>query len=151
MNTHTSILVCDDEAHIRQIIALKLRSAGFLVLEARNGQEALAMIDPSFIVHPMHARPSMPDRGAGFQPALVITDFQMPLMTGIELCKALKAREATAHIPALMLTARGYVLTEAELAQTNIVQVISKPFGVRQLLDRVVAMLGNPGTGEVAA
>src|SRR5438874_1676197 len=116
------ILVCDDEAHIRHIIAHKLRASGFEVVEARNGQEALALLDAP---------------GAG-RLDFVISDFQMPLITGLELCTVLKTRAETAKTPVLMLTARGYILTDEELAQTNIRQVISKPFGVRQLLDRVV-------------
>jgi DNA-binding response OmpR family regulator len=121
------ILVCDDEAHIRHIIAHKLRSVGFNVAEARNGEEALALLSPS-------AKEPV-------RPNLVITDFQMPMLTGLELCKTLKVRKETAKTPVLMLTARGYVLTDEELSQTNIRQVISKPFGVRQLLERVVELL----------
>jgi DNA-binding response OmpR family regulator len=128
------ILVCDDEAHIRHIIAHKLRAAGFSVVEARNGEEALSLLDAQIA-----------KEGS---PSLVISDFQMPLITGLELCKVLKQRAATAGTPALMLTARGYVLTDEELAQTNIREVISKPFGVRQLLERVVKMLGEPEAGR---
>ena len=145
-NNYARILVCDDEAHIREIIARKLNSAGFNVQEARNGQEALALLDPG-------PQP-------GFRPDLVITDLQMPMITGLELCQVLRKRADTAHVPALMLTARGYILSPEDLAQTNIRQVISKPFGVRQLLERVVAILsekssalvppslGGPGNGE---
>jgi CheY-like chemotaxis protein len=121
------ILVCDDEAHIRHIIAHKLRGVGFNVVEARNGQEAMSLLDPAG-KNPL-------------RPSLVITDFQMPLITGLELCKSLKVRSDTRQTPVLMLTARGYILTDEELAQTNIRQVISKPFGVRQLLERVVEVL----------
>jgi DNA-binding response OmpR family regulator len=126
-NNYARILVCDDEAHIRQIIGRKLLSVGFHVAEARNGQEALAMLD------------SGPQ--AGFRPDLVITDLQMPMITGLELCQVLRRRSDTAHVPCLMLTARGYILSPDDLANTNIRLVISKPFGVRQLLDRVVAIL----------
>jgi DNA-binding response OmpR family regulator len=121
------ILVCDDEAHIRHIIAHKLRGVGFNVVEARNGEEAMALLDPA-------AKEPV-------RPNLVITDFQMPMVTGLELCKALRVRRDTAKTPVLMLTARGYTLTDEDLAQTNIRQVISKPFGVRQLLERVVTLL----------
>ena len=125
--TYATILVCDDEPHIRQIISHKLRSAGFTVVEARNGQEALALLDGG---------PATPLR-----PNLIITDLQMPLITGLELCQVARQRAGTSTTPVLMLTARGYVRTDEDLGRTNIRQVISKPFGVRQLLERVVKLL----------
>jgi CheY-like chemotaxis protein len=118
-----TILVCDDEAHIRHIIAHKLKGAGFAVAEARNGQEALTLLEQ------------------GGRPDLVISDFQMPLVTGLDLCKVMRQKPETSAIPVVMLTARGYILTDEELAQTNIRNVISKPFGVRQLLELVVELL----------
>jgi DNA-binding response OmpR family regulator len=141
MNTNTNsyarILICDDEAHIRQIIYRKLTAAGFTVAEARNGQEALALLDPG--AHP------------AFLPNLVITDLQMPIITGLELCQVLRRRTDTAHVPALMLTARGYILSPDDLAQTNIRQVISKPFGVKLLLDRVVSVLAEQSRDLIPA
>ena len=126
---YASILVCDDEPHIRQIIAHKLRSAGFTVVEARNGEEALSLLSPEAKVP--------------LKPSLIITDFQMPLITGLELCQVLKQRKDMATVPALMLTARGYTLTVEDLSRTNIRQVISKPFGLRPLLEKVVAILNQ--------
>ncbi|MBI1189529.1 MAG: response regulator [Tepidisphaera sp.] len=120
-----TILVCDDETHIRQIVAMKLASAGFKVREAKNGRQALyAVIGPDQL-----------------RPHLVISDFQMPELNGMELCTQLKAFPGTEQTPVLMLTARGYVLSSDDLAKTNIREVIPKPFGVRQLLDRVRALL----------
>ncbi len=121
------IIVADDEAHIRHIIARKLTMSGFTVFEARNGQEALTLADAN---GPNPVRPH-----------LVITDLQMPLITGLEMAQVLRQRAETATVPLLMLTARGYILTPEELAMTNIRQVISKPFGVRPLLEKVVAIL----------
>jgi DNA-binding response OmpR family regulator len=133
MNTNTNsyarILVCDDEAPPRQIIGRKLSTVGFHVVEARNGQEALALLDSE-------TQPS-------FKPDLVITDLQMPMITGLELCQVLRRRADMAHVPALMLTARGYILTPEDLALTNIRQVISKPFGVKQLVDKIVSVLSE--------
>jgi two-component system phosphate regulon response regulator PhoB len=123
MTSCKTILVCDDEAHIRRMVALRLREAGFTVIEARDGEEALAA-----------ARRARPD--------LVITDYQMPLLSGLELCKALRLMEQTADVPALMVTARGYILSREDLEATNIREIVSKPFGVRQLVDRAAALLG---------
>lgn len=130
-----TILVCDDEPHIRQIIAHKLSTAGFIVREAKNGRQAL-----DAIIGPEQLRPS-----------LVISDFQMPELNGLELCALLKTTLATANTPVLMLTARGYVISHDDLAKTNILDVIPKPFGVRQLLDRVRLMLGVQGERPKAA
>lgn len=136
LTTQPSILVCDDEAHIRHIIAYKLRGAGFRVIEAKNGHDAINLL----------ADPSVPT------PAMVITDFQMPIVTGVELAKFLKRTPATSETPVLMLTARGYVLTDDDLTSTNIRQVISKPFGVKQLLDRILQLLGSgPSLTQAAA
>src|SRR6202050_2588929 len=85
------ILVCDDESHILNVVSLKLRNAGFRVLTAEDGQEALEV-----------AQQELPD--------LIITDYHMPRLSGLELCRRLKMAPATSRIPAIMLTARGYHL-----------------------------------------
>jgi len=123
-----SILVCDDEAPIRHVIAHRLRGAGFTVREARTGLEGFKAITGA----------------EAFRPHLIITDYQMPEMSGIEMAASLKKFEPAAATPVLMLTARGYTLTPEELATTNIRHVISKPFGVRVLLDRVQELLDAP-------
>lgn len=125
---HT-ILIADDEHHIRLVVAQRLREAGFTVVEARDGEEAL-------------------DLALSSPPDLVITDFQMPLLSGVELCMALRARKATAQIPAIMLTARGHAVKPDNLSQTNIKEVVSKPFSVRELLVRVQRVLGLPENGK---
>lgn len=134
MTTPKNILVCDDEPHIRQIVAQKLTGAGFTVREARNGSEGLEAV-----------------KRDGFAPDLIISDFQMPVLSGLEMCQALKLLPQTASTPALMLTARGYILSDEELAKTNIRQVIPKPFGVKMLLDRVTSILGSDASGQNGA
>ena len=122
MNEKT-ILVADDESHILHVVSLKLRNAGFRVLTARDGQEALEM-----------AQQNHPD--------LLITDYHMPQLSGIELCQKLKQDPATANIPAIMLTARGYHLEPADTEQSGILRMLSKPFSPRQLLSTVEEVLG---------
>src|SRR5580693_1761960 len=85
------ILVADDESHILHVVSLKLRNAGFDVVTAGDGQEALELASSE-------------------QPDLLITDYHMPQLSGLELCRKLKQDPATAKIPAIMLTARGYHL-----------------------------------------
>lgn len=125
------ILVVDDEAHILQVLSLKLRNAGYDVVTAVDGEEALEYAT----------------RRGDQAPHLVITDFQMPYMTGLELCKALAGNAETAGIPVLMLTARGHALDEEDLALGNIKDVLSKPFSPRAIVEQVQRILGTAGGG----
>jgi len=126
------ILVVDDEAHILQVLQLKLRNAGYDVLTAIDGEEAMEV-----------AVSSVPD--------LVITDFSMPYRNGLEFARLLHEHPDTGHIPIIMLTARGYALDDAEIARTNIRQVMSKPFGPRDVLRQVTAILSDDGDKVEAA
>lgn len=118
------VLVADDEAHIVHVVSLKLRNAGYDVATAQDGEEALelAVADP---------------------PHLIITDLQMPYMSGVELATALRDKPDTADIPVIMLTARGYALSQDDLAKTNIKTVMSKPFSPRQVLERANELLSS--------
>jgi two-component system, OmpR family, alkaline phosphatase synthesis response regulator PhoP len=124
------ILVVDDEVHILHVVSLKLRNAGYDVVTAENGEEGLAVALERL-------------------PALVITDFQMPFMSGLELCQKMKESPATTAIPALMLTARGFSLAPADLEKTNIAGVLSKPFSPREVLARVQDLIGTEADREV--
>jgi CheY-like chemotaxis protein len=123
------ILVVDDEAHILHVLSLKLRNAGYEVLTAVDGEDGYEI-----------AGQELPD--------LVITDFQMPYMTGLELCRALAADAPTAHIPVLILTARGYALEDKDLKIGNIKGVLSKPFSPRAVLQLVKETLAPGGEDE---
>ena len=117
------ILVADDESHIVNVVRLKLSNAGYQVVAAGDGEEAYEA-----------AVESPPD--------LLITDYHMPFMSGLELCERLKRTPQTQHVPALMLTARGYSLKQEDLIRTNIVGVLSKPFSPREVLARVQELVG---------
>ena len=117
-----TILVADDESHILHVVSLKLRNAGFKVLTARDGQEALEV-----------AQQQHPD--------LLITDYHMPQLSGLELCQRLKQDAATSDIPAIMLTARGYHLEPQDTQQSGILRMLSKPFSPRHLLSTVNEVL----------
>ena len=118
-----TILVADDESHILHVVSLKLRNAGFRVLTARDGAEALEM-----------AQQEHPD--------LVITDYHMPQLSGLELCQRLKQDTNTSGIPAIMLTARGYHLEPHDTEESGILKMLSKPFSPRELLATVNEVLG---------
>ncbi len=115
-----TILVADDESHILSVVSLKLRNAGFRVLTAQDGEEALEMA--------LHEKPD-----------LLITDYQMPLLSGLELCQRLRQQKAS--VPTIMLTARGYSLEPEETAQNGILRILSKPFSPRHLLATVQELL----------
>lgn len=126
------ILVVDDEAHILHVVSLKLSNAGYEVITGHDGEEGLELA----LEH---------------RPALVITDFQMPYMTGLEMCIALKEHEQTRATPALMLTARGFSLASEDLDKTNIAGVMSKPFSPREILTRVQDLIGDKSGQEAEA
>jgi two-component system phosphate regulon response regulator PhoB len=117
-----TILVADDESHILSVVSLKLRNAGFRVLTARDGQEAL-------------------DVALQERPDLLITDYHMPLLSGLELCQRLRQQDAS--VPTIMLTARGYSLEPADTSQNGILRMLSKPFSPRHLLATVHELLGQ--------
>lgn len=122
--TPRKVLVADDEAHITHVVSLKFRKAGFEVVTAQDGEEAYELVVQE-----------MPD--------MVITDLQMPFMSGVELATKMKENAATSGIPVIMLTARGLGLAQDDLARTNIKSVMSKPFSPKQVLERALSLLGE--------
>jgi len=119
------ILVADDETYILHVVSRKLLNAGYEVITAMDGEEARDL-----------CLAELPD--------LLITDYQMPYMTGLELCRQLRADERTRAIPALMLTARGFDVEQGELAAAGISAVLAKPFSPREVLQKVEALAGSP-------
>lgn len=119
-----TVLVVDDEPQITAVIALKLGTAGLNVIEAHDGAEALQL-------------------AAQHRIDLVITDLLMPHLDGMGLCHALAAAPRTAHVPVMLLTARGHALDERQLAAANVRSIVSKPFSPNDLLERVRAVLAQ--------
>jgi DNA-binding response OmpR family regulator len=118
-----TLLIVDDEPHVRHMLDYKLARAGFSVITATNGVDALRL-----------AREHNPD--------LMITDLQMPGGDGLSLCLKLNEQPDTATIPVIMLTARGYKVPPSDLVRTNIKCLLPKPFSPRELLDQVQELLG---------
>ncbi|MBX2852728.1 MAG: response regulator [Phycisphaeraceae bacterium] len=117
-----TVLIADDEPHIRHLVGTKLKMAGYTVLVASNGQDCL-------------------DLAREHHPELIVTDYQMPVLSGFEMSQALAADHDTASIPVILLTARGHKLSDDDLATTSIRMVIDKPFGPTDLINRVKGML----------
>ena len=127
-NRQRRILVADDEEYIVRVVSFKLESAGYEVVEAIDGADAWSKVRAGDI-------------------DLVLTDHQMPLMTGLELAGRIAADPATRHIPVIMLTARGFRLDAEEIVASRIVELIAKPFSPRGLLDRIRETLESAERG----
>ena len=126
------VLVVDDEAHIRHVVSMKLRNAGYEVTTATDGEEAL-------------------DVCISEVPDLIITDYQMPIMSGLELCRELRQTDRCRSIPAIMLTARGFDISAEEMAEVGIAAVLAKPFSPREVLEQVSQRLGRPEPSQIGA
>ncbi|HOJ54186.1 MAG TPA: response regulator [Phycisphaerae bacterium] len=120
--TSKTVLIADDETHILNVLAMKLNNGGFNVLQAEDGAEAFRL-----------ARSELPD--------LIITDYQMPRMSGLELSSRLNSDPATSAIPVVLLTARGFSIAETQTISPNIRCIMSKPFSPREILARTQALL----------
>ena len=121
MRSHT-VLIVDDESDVVDLVRYKLRTAGFTVLEANDGLQALAL-----------AREHRPDA--------VVLDLMLPQMTGEEVCRQLKGDPDTAPIPVLMLTAKGQPAERIAGLEIGADDYITKPFSPRELVLRVEAVL----------
>ncbi len=119
-----TVLLVDDEPHIPLVVGRKLEAAGYTVVTASDGEEGL-----------LAAQETTPD--------LVITDLQMPFLSGVEFAAALGADASLAGVPVVLLTARGYVLPGEEFEISNIVRVLAKPFSVHQILEVVEQLIGG--------
>ncbi len=117
--TVARILVVDDDPDILALVRIKLESCGHEVLTAPDGEAGLAA-----------AREQQPD--------LVLADWTMPRLTGIEMLHAMRADPATASLPFILLTARAQVVDEA-----GIDGFIAKPFGLADLVAGVDAVLAR--------
>ena len=116
------VLVVDDEFHIVQVVAIKLRNNGFNVLTTDNGADAYRL-------------------ACDEKPDVIITDYQMPQMSGVELIEKLRGNPATQDIPVLMLTARGFAIEDEKKAALKIAQCLSKPFSPREVLQSIENVL----------
>jgi DNA-binding response OmpR family regulator len=118
------VLVADDDDDIRDLVAFRLDRAGYEVLRAGDGQEALDL-----------AREHRPD--------LAVLDVMMPKLTGYEVTRELRADAATSRIPVILLTAR---VQEADVArgfEAGADDYVKKPFSPQELKARVQAVLGR--------
>ncbi len=120
--TAQKILIADDEIHIIHVVAIKLRNNGYEVVAAGNGAEAYEL-------------------ACREKPDIVVTDYQMPLMTGIELIEKLRANEQTKDIPVVLLTARSFAISQEQQQSLRVSDCLSKPFSPKELLKTIQDIL----------
>ena len=116
------MLVVDDEPDIVELVSYNLKKEGFDVASAADGEEALSMI-----------------RRGNFD--FLILDLMLPGIQGMELCRILRNDPKTAHIPIIMLTAKGEEVDRILGLETGADDYMTKPFSPRELIARVKAVL----------
>ncbi len=122
------ILVVEDEPDLLDIVVYNLRKEGFKALRAETGEKALEM-----------ARDERPD--------LILLDLMLPGLDGIEVCRRLRSTEATADIPVVMVTARAEETDAVVGLSMGADDYVKKPFGVKELIARVRAVLRRTAAG----
>jgi phosphate regulon transcriptional regulator PhoB len=123
------ILVVEDEADIRELVRYNLDGEGFSVVEAGDGEAALALVKSE-------------------RPALVVLDLMLPGTNGLEVCRLLRQGEGTARLPILMLTARATEVDKVLGLELGADDYVTKPFSPRELVARVKAVLRRAYGGE---
>ena len=117
-----TILVVEDEPAIQELIAYNLKQAGHLPLRADNAEQAISLVGNAL-------------------PDLVILDWMLPGLTGIEFARRLRADKRTRSIPIIMLTARSDEQDKLQGLETGADDYITKPFSPRELNARIKAVL----------
>jgi two-component system, OmpR family, phosphate regulon response regulator PhoB len=116
------ILVVEDEPPLQKLLAYNLSAAGFTVLQAYDGEEAMTLIEER-------------------TPDLILLDWMLPLLSGLEVCRRLRRRPETMHLPIIMLTARGQEPDRLRGLDIGADDFISKPFSLAELIARIRAVL----------
>jgi two-component system phosphate regulon response regulator PhoB len=116
------ILIVEDEAPLAEMLRYNLESEGFLVSQAESGEEAEMIL-------------------AEERPDLVVLDWMLPAVSGIELCRRIRSKPETRTVPILMLTARGEESDRIRGLATGADDYVVKPFSLPELMARVKAIL----------
>lgn len=125
------VLVADDEEDIRALVAFRLQRAGYDVITAADGKEALLL-----------ATTRLPD--------LVVLDMMMPKATGLEVTRSLRGHDTTKDIPVILLTARAQEADVASGFEAGVDDYVKKPFSPKDLQLRVQALLERPPAASAA-
>ena len=116
------ILVVDDEPEAVELVGFNLKQAGYDVISASDGEEALK-------------------KAKAHLPALVVLDWMLPEMEGVEVCKLMRRDAATANIPVIMLTAKASEIDRVLGLELGADDYLTKPFSPRELVLRIKKIL----------
>ena len=117
-----TVLLVEDEPAQREVLSYNLEADGFRVTTAENGEEALLLVDEE-------------------APDLIVLDWMLPNVSGIEVCRQLKTRPETRGVPILMLSARSEEVDRVRGLETGADDYVVKPYSVIELMARVRALL----------
>jgi len=117
-----SVLLVEDEPAQREVLSYNLEADGFRVTTAENGEEALLLVDEA-------------------APDIIVLDWMLPNVSGIEVCRQLKTRADTRNVPILMLSARSEEVDRVRGLETGADDYMVKPYSVIELMARVRALL----------
>lgn len=121
-NEQPTVLVVEDESAQREVLAYNLEAEGFRVTSAENGEEALILVDE-------------------LSPDIIVLDWMLPSVSGIEVCRRLKSRPDTRHVPIIMLSARSEEVDRVRGLETGADDYVIKPYSVVELMARVRTQL----------
>ena len=119
---HPTVLVVEDEPAQREVLAYNLEAEGFKVSKAANGEEALLMVEE-------------------LPPDVIVLDWMLPNVSGIEVCRRLKTRPETRGLPIIMLSARSEEVDRVRGLETGADDYVVKPYSIVELMARVRAQL----------
>jgi len=121
-NLRPVVLIADDDDDILQLLAFRLERAGYEIVQARNGKQALSL-------------------ALELLPALAVLDVMMPELDGYEVTRELRANEATSSMPIILLTARAQTQDAARGLAVGADDYVKKPFDARDLRERIERLL----------
>lgn len=122
MSDAPTVLLVEDEPAQREVLAYNLEAEGFRVFQAANGEEALVLVDE-------------------VAPDVLVLDWMMPNLSGIEVCRQLKTRPETRSLPVIMLSARSEEVDRVRGLETGADDYVVKPYSVVELMARVRTQL----------
>lgn len=134
-NTQPLVLIVEDEPAQREVLNYNLQAEGYRIALAANGEEALLLVEEEL-------------------PDIIVLDWMLPAVSGIEVCRQLKTRAATRGIPIIMISAKSEEVDRVRGLETGADDYMVKPYSVSELLARVRTQLRRvrPATmGQVLA
>lgn len=121
-NQQPTVLVVEDESAQREVLTYNLEAEGFRVASAVNGEEAMLLVDE-------------------VSPDIIVLDWMLPSVSGIEVCRRLKSRPDTRAVPIIMLSARSEEVDRVRGLETGADDYVIKPYSVVELMARVRTQL----------